>query len=88
VTELRSEATRSKNRNISATIAADVRRFAYQINTDEVFGTHSDLEAKHQQFAMDPGCSPLPVFAAHPSDQVTQAPEDQFGVVGFPATRS
>jgi hypothetical protein len=25
----------------SATIMADVKRFAHQINTDEVFGTHS-----------------------------------------------
>ena len=28
-------------RNISATIVADVKRFSHQINTDEVFGTHS-----------------------------------------------
>jgi hypothetical protein len=35
-----------------------------------------DLKAKHQEFAMDPGCSPLWVFPAHPSDKVTQAPID------------
>src|SRR5262245_3063708 len=35
-----------------------------------------DLEAQHQQFAMEAGCSPLRVFPAHPSDEVTQAPID------------
>src|SRR5262249_12236804 len=33
-------------------------------------------QAKHQQFAMDARCSPLRVLAAHPSDQITQAPID------------
>ena len=31
-----------------------------------------DLKAKHQQLAMDPGCSPLWVFLAHPSDEIAQ----------------
>jgi hypothetical protein len=30
-------------RNISATIVADVKRFSHQINTDEVFDTHSGI---------------------------------------------
>src|SRR5262249_33131356 len=30
-------------RNISATVVADVKRFSHQINTDEVFGTHSRM---------------------------------------------
>ena len=38
---LRSEVIRFKKRNISATIVADVKRFFLQINTDQVFGTHS-----------------------------------------------
>jgi hypothetical protein len=33
----------------------------------------AELEAEHQQFAMDPGSSPPRVFLAHPSDKVTQA---------------
>jgi hypothetical protein len=33
---LKSEGTRLKKRNISATIVADVKRFSHQINTDEV----------------------------------------------------
>ena len=37
----KSEAARFTKRNISATIVADVKRFFHQINTDEVFGTHS-----------------------------------------------
>src|SRR6266516_5165440 len=41
--DLKSEATRLKMRNISATIVADVKRFSHQINTDEVFDTHSSL---------------------------------------------
>src|SRR5207247_5815810 len=38
--DLKSDATRLKMRNISATIMADVMRFSHQINTDEVFDTH------------------------------------------------
>jgi len=34
-------------RNISATIVADVKRFSHQINTDEVFGTHSSIPTKN-----------------------------------------
>ena len=41
LTDGQDEATRFKKRNISATIVANVRRFCYRINTDEVFGTHS-----------------------------------------------
>jgi hypothetical protein len=37
---LKNEATKFKQRNISATIAIDVMRFCHQINRDEVFGTH------------------------------------------------
>ena len=39
--DLKSEETRFKNRKISPTIVADVKRFSHQINTDEVFGTHT-----------------------------------------------
>src|SRR2546429_6990223 len=39
-------------------------------------GRLGDLKAEHQKLAMDAGCSPLWVFLAHPSDQVTQAPID------------
>jgi hypothetical protein len=39
--DLKNEATKFKQRNISATIAIDVMRFCHQINRDEVFGTHS-----------------------------------------------
>src|ERR1700737_2427840 len=38
--DLKSEAPRFKRRNISAAIAADIKRFCHQIKTDEVFGTH------------------------------------------------
>ena len=31
------------------------------------------LKAKHQKFAMDPGCAPQWVFPAHPLDKITQA---------------
>jgi hypothetical protein len=33
-----------------------------------------DFAPEHQQFAMDPGRAPQPVFLAHPLDQITQAP--------------
>jgi hypothetical protein len=35
-----------------------------------------DFEPEHQQFAMDPGRAPQPVFLAHPLDEITQAPID------------
>ena len=37
---LKSDAPRFKRKNISATIAADVKRFCHQIKTADVFGTH------------------------------------------------
>jgi len=43
---------------------------------------------KHQQFTMDPRCSPLWVFPAHPSDEIAQAPIDLWPpcpIPGFPA---
>ncbi len=38
--DLKGEAAKFKRSNISAAIAADVKRFCHQINTDEVLGTH------------------------------------------------
>src|SRR5262249_31514933 len=38
---LKNEAPRFKRKKISATIAADVKRFCHQIKTEKVFGTHS-----------------------------------------------
>ena len=35
------EANRARNKQSSAIIAADVRRFSYLINMDQVFGTHT-----------------------------------------------
>jgi hypothetical protein len=46
-----------------------------------------DLEAKHQQLAMDPGCAPQPVFPAHLPDQITQVTIDlrpPCPISGFP----
>jgi hypothetical protein len=37
---LNGETKRVKTKQRSAIIAADVRRFSYLINTDQVFGTH------------------------------------------------
>jgi hypothetical protein len=37
----RGEANSLKKEHSSATIVADVKRFAHQINTDKVFGKHS-----------------------------------------------
>ena len=31
----------------------------------------SDVEAKFEQFAMDAGCSPKGILAAHPADQIS-----------------
>src|ERR1700724_1343891 len=39
-------------------------------------GRLGDLEAQHQQLAMDPGCSPIRILLAYPSDEVTQTPID------------
>src|SRR5450759_5338460 len=36
----------------------------------------SDLKAKHQKLAMDPGCAPQRVFPAHSPDPITQAAID------------
>ncbi len=38
-----------KIRNISATIVADAKRFSHQINTDEVFDTHSRLYRRQRR---------------------------------------
>jgi hypothetical protein len=38
--DLNGETKRVKTKQRSAIIAADVRRFSYLINTDQVFGTH------------------------------------------------
>jgi hypothetical protein len=38
---LNGETNRVRKKQSSAIIAADVRRFSYLINTDEVFGTHT-----------------------------------------------
>jgi hypothetical protein len=38
--DLNGETNRVRKKQSSAIIAADVRRFSYLINTDEVFGTH------------------------------------------------
>src|SRR5438477_5520839 len=55
-----------------------------------VFGDRrlGDLEAKHQEFAMDPGRAPLLVFFAHPLNEITQATIDLRApcpLSGFPA---
>jgi hypothetical protein len=39
--DLKIEPPRLNRKNISAAIAADVKRFYQQIKTDDVFGTHS-----------------------------------------------
>jgi adenine-specific DNA methylase len=39
--DLNGETNRVRKKQSSAIIAADVRRFSYLINTDEVFGTHN-----------------------------------------------
>jgi transposase InsO family protein len=47
---LNGETKRIRKKQSSATIAADVRRFAYLINTDRVFGTHKahgEFESEH-----------------------------------------
>ena len=71
------------HRSMAAIACAWFRRNVFQLcdggpPSHHVFRDRrlGDLKAKHQQFAMDPGCSPLRVFPAHPSDQVTQAPID------------
>jgi hypothetical protein len=39
--DLNGEANRARNKQSSAIIAADVRRFSHLINMDQVFGTHT-----------------------------------------------
>ena len=39
--DLNGEANRARNKQSNAIIAADVRRFSYLINMDQVFGTHT-----------------------------------------------
>ena len=39
--DLNGEANSVRKKHSSATIIVDVKRFAHQINTDEVFGTHN-----------------------------------------------
>jgi hypothetical protein len=41
---LNGETNRARQRQNSAIIVADVRRFAHVINTDGVLGTHTDFE--------------------------------------------
>jgi hypothetical protein len=48
------------------------------------------LKAKHQKFAMDPGCTPNRVFSAHPLDQITQAaidPRPPHAISRFPTPK-
>jgi hypothetical protein len=42
---LKNDASRFKRKNISAAIAADVKRFCHEIKRDEVFGTHRTPKA-------------------------------------------
>jgi hypothetical protein len=42
---LKNDVLRLKRKNISATIAADVKRFCHRIKADEVFGTHSWMKS-------------------------------------------
>src|SRR6266496_2866975 len=59
--DLKSEATRFKQRHISATILVDVKRFSHQINTDEVFDTHRSpirvqiMESAFRELSSDGG---------------------------------
>src|ERR1019366_7432215 len=51
----------------------------------------SDLKAKHQEFAMDPGRAPLRVFLAHSLNEITQPTIDLRApcpISGFPAPES
>ena len=44
--DLNGEANSVRKKQSSATMEADVKRFAHQINTDEVFDTHTVLEIR------------------------------------------
>jgi hypothetical protein len=48
---LNGEANSVRKKQSSATIAADVKRFAHQINTDEVFDTHRLTQVKSTKAA-------------------------------------
>ena len=50
-----SEANRVRKKHNRAIIAADVRRFAYLINTDEVFGTHRPSKVCRSMAVTDSG---------------------------------
>ena len=54
-------------------LAPDVPALRPRPALHHVFGDRrlGDLEAKHQDFAMDPGCPPLWVLPAHPADEIT-----------------
>src|SRR5262245_7094719 len=43
-----------------------------------------DLKAEHQQLSMDPRCSPLWVFFAHPSDKIAQLASDLWPPCSLP----
>jgi hypothetical protein len=51
--DLKSEASRFTNRNISPIIAADVKRFSLQINTDDVFDTHTGSAPRSLRLTLD-----------------------------------
>ena len=46
--DLNGETKRVSKKQSSAIIAADVRRFSYLINTDDVFGTHNSRTANER----------------------------------------
>ena len=64
---------RITKRNISASILADVKRFFHQINTDEVFGTHSGFAAPVNSVPAGraPGARPGGARAFKPSQRVS-----------------
>src|SRR5262249_1170853 len=72
------EPTQFKNRNISATIVVDVKRFSHQINTGEVFDTHRSsspiLQSLTFWYPQGNACPPIstsigtfPIFTCQPS---------------------
>jgi hypothetical protein len=67
--DLNGETKRVRKKQSSAIIAADVRRFSYLINTDEVFGTHrGGLRFEPLQHVLNPGPTP-----AEPSPASTRS---------------
>jgi len=52
---LNGKANRVRKKHNSMTIAADVKRFCHQIDTDGVFGTYSRRERPSVQFATKDG---------------------------------